>query len=85
MTSSTFSGGSTQTWTVPNGINALLLNDEDLSEQRRSQLICERKAYRFIFERFGLAPVDNAIQALDQLVDSKLVESGVVLDNNDNQ
>ena len=55
-----------------NEINTLLMNDEELTEERRIRLYADRKAFRFIFTRFGLATRDSALKALDALVDTKL-------------
>jgi len=53
-------------------INTLLMNDEEMTESQRIRLYADRKAFRFIFSRFGLAARDSALQALDAHIEQTL-------------
>lgn len=57
-----------------NEINALLMNDEELSDVQRKCLFAQKKVWIFIFERFSLVPHDNALKVLHTLVDQKLAQ-----------
>lgn len=53
-------------------LNALLLNDETLTDKQRDKIFAERRALKTIIKSFGVDAKDQAIEALIELVDSKL-------------
>lgn len=55
-----------------NEINALLMNDETLTQEQRIRLFSEKKVWHFMFNRFKMVPHDNAIDAMRQIIDAKL-------------
>lgn len=55
-----------------NEMNALLMNDENLDEKQRNKIISERKAFRHLLNTIGIEYRDNALLALEEIVDSKL-------------
>ena len=54
------------------GLNALLLNDEDLTDRQRDKIFAERRALKIIFNALGVEVKDDSIRALEELIDSKL-------------
>lgn len=57
-----------------NDINALLMNDKNLSDEERKSLFGQKDVWNFIFERFSLVSHDRALEALNQLLDSRLAQ-----------
>ncbi len=55
-----------------NDINALLMNDSKLTDIERFGLFKQKEVWKFIFDRFGLEPHNNAIALLEQTIDAKL-------------
>lgn len=54
-----------------NEINALLLS-EATTEKERDKFFAEKRVWKFIFDRFGMKPHDDAIKLLEETIDSRL-------------
>lgn len=55
-----------------NDINSVLMNDQSISDVDRKTLFMQKLVWKFIFDRFGMKPHDDAIVALDIAIDSQL-------------
>ncbi len=55
-----------------NEINVLLLADVKYTDHERDLLLREKRVWRFVFDRFGLTPHDEAIKLLTVTLDQKL-------------
>lgn len=54
-----------------NSLNAILLNDETLTDSQRDKIFAQRRALKIIMKSLSVEVKDEAIKALDELIDSK--------------
>lgn len=54
------------------GSNAILLNDESLTDRQRDKIFAERRALKYLVEAFGVEVRDKSITALDDAIDTKV-------------
>ena len=65
-------------------VNALLTNDEEMSEMNRKLLFRERKVYNFFLDRLDGKKVDQQFESVGRLLDEELKNAGLMKDEDEN-